>query len=524
MRIGIILLLAGLVGHFALAETFHEFRTWTLLDGRKIEARFVSLEDDTVVMSSADGKAGRIPLSFFRAEDIRILRKLSASRAGPTDVPSEAKPVTARKLRLVRKGRNHVLQVVEVQAFSNSNNIAPNGTASQFGAAQWAKKAIDGNTADSQNTTAWIGRGDDPWWELDFGQDIVIERITLWNRPSFRKEQLSGVTITLLDAQGNTVWETVMEVAPDPDTSFEISSNSQDNQAFPRAGDASPRPDNTTKAENMVFAPEDLGKPRQWRLQTGQSFAGKFLGRKAGMMLIRLADGQPRKLPIASVTAPHRHLVYEATQMTDGGEGFTRDDAPNVGFAPAFNRMEMRLWMPDRSRPVLGIVVFLDRSRVDARSRIKEPAWIEFARHHHLALCGIKMVITEQGVLQVEKDPPAMILRAFDELGDQLGHEEFRRIPLVVYGRDLGGGIGWRMVEDHPDRVRAAILSRACPKKVARGFCLELVAGLSRPGSANSRRFRFPPRRGAPSTNAAPKDRAPLGQALDRRWLTGCMV
>lgn len=77
------------------------------------------------------------------------------------------------------------------------------------------ERALDGNPntfthTDSNNNT------DDHIWQVDFGQDVVLEEVTLTNRQDCCAERLRDITITLLDSSGTTVYTSALLNPTDP--------------------------------------------------------------------------------------------------------------------------------------------------------------------------------------------------------------------------------------------------------------------------------------------------------------------
>jgi hypothetical protein len=115
-----------------------------------------------------------------------------------------------------------------VQVYSGADNIAPRGEASQSSVDFDGppKLAIDGNTdGDYQKkSTTHTAVSDDPWWELDLGSDLPIDRIAVWNRTDNNLQgRLSGVQIAVLDANRNAVWEQTVQEPPNPSAEFSLS-------------------------------------------------------------------------------------------------------------------------------------------------------------------------------------------------------------------------------------------------------------------------------------------------------------
>jgi hypothetical protein len=97
--------------------------------------------------------------------------------------------VKAPKVRIVRvelPGKARFLHLAEVQVFSGGQNVALKGTAKQsstdFGGD--AKRAIDGNTNGdyNANSVCHTATEDNPWWEVNLGQEMPVEKVVLWNR------------------------------------------------------------------------------------------------------------------------------------------------------------------------------------------------------------------------------------------------------------------------------------------------------------------------------------------------------
>lgn len=113
--------------------------------------------------------------------------------------------VNARRVRIELPGERRILTLAEVAVYSNGMNVAPTGTASQastaFGGV--ASRAIDGNTDPAyarggQTHSQQPAR--DPWWELDLGRDLPIDRVVVWNRGESLEDRLEGYSVVLLDA------------------------------------------------------------------------------------------------------------------------------------------------------------------------------------------------------------------------------------------------------------------------------------------------------------------------------------
>jgi azurin len=129
--------------------------------------------------------------------------------------------VKARYVRveLPRKG---TLTLAEVEVMSSGQNVARRGRARQSSTASSgnASRAIDGNTSGSYNangSTHTQEDTDNPWWEVDLGDEKQVDSITIWNRTDDGLgKRLDGYTLRLQDAQHRDVFKKEGQPAPAP--------------------------------------------------------------------------------------------------------------------------------------------------------------------------------------------------------------------------------------------------------------------------------------------------------------------
>ncbi|MEK7795610.1 MAG: c-type cytochrome, partial [Candidatus Hydrogenedentota bacterium] len=115
-----------------------------------------------------------------------------------------------RYIRIDLPGKNKVLGIAELEVISNGVNIAPKGTVSQSSTQDTAAavRAVDGKTSGryADFATAQTVRGDDPWIELDLGDDRQVDKVRVWNRtdPGAAAE-LNGFALAWLDKNREAV-------------------------------------------------------------------------------------------------------------------------------------------------------------------------------------------------------------------------------------------------------------------------------------------------------------------------------
>ncbi len=138
----------------------------------------------------------------------------------------EAK-IRGRFVRVELPGNDKILSLAEVQVFSDAQNVANLGIASQSSTDYQGEpaRAIDGNTDGkyASNSTTHSARSTDPWWELDLQQAYDVDRLVIHNRTdSGVFQRLSGAKISILDAERAEVWSGVIAVASTEPAEFSV--------------------------------------------------------------------------------------------------------------------------------------------------------------------------------------------------------------------------------------------------------------------------------------------------------------
>jgi hypothetical protein len=132
----------------------------------------------------------------------------------------KANTAKGRYIRVELSGKEKMISLAEVQAFSEGKNVALQGKATQSTTdyAGEAKRAIDGNTSGDyfkDNSVTHTAASDDPWWELDLGAVKNLSEIVLWNRTDGgTATRLNGVKISLLDAERKPAFTRTLAKAP----------------------------------------------------------------------------------------------------------------------------------------------------------------------------------------------------------------------------------------------------------------------------------------------------------------------
>ncbi|MEO6740772.1 MAG: PVC-type heme-binding CxxCH protein [Chthoniobacteraceae bacterium] len=150
-------------------------------------------------------------------------REPRKEQASAPVAPAIAPIITGKPARFVRielPGDKRILTLAEVEVLSGGKNIAPTGKATQSSTNgdAVAARATDGNKDSDYNkkgqTHTSNAGSTNPWWELDLGHAVDVEKIGVWNRGSL-SERLDGFTLKLLDADRKEVFVATGIAAPE---------------------------------------------------------------------------------------------------------------------------------------------------------------------------------------------------------------------------------------------------------------------------------------------------------------------
>lgn len=142
------------------------------------------------------------------------LNKLQTQETPQTTEPSlPAGPLSARYVRIDLPGKTEFLSLAEVQVFSQGEEVAQGKTATQSSTDYNgpAQLAVDGNTDGhffNALSTTHTKKDQSPWWMVDLGKSVSIDRVLVWNRSDSESvgTRLNGFRIALLDEQKQPLW------------------------------------------------------------------------------------------------------------------------------------------------------------------------------------------------------------------------------------------------------------------------------------------------------------------------------
>ncbi|HEX8203019.1 MAG TPA: discoidin domain-containing protein, partial [Isosphaeraceae bacterium] len=139
----------------------------------------------------------------------------------------QAKGTSGRFVRVELPGRK-TLTLAEVEVYSDGRNVARRGKATQKNTSHGgdARRAIDGNTDGSYGGGGQTHSEEntrDPWWEVDLGSEVPIDKIVLYNRTEGDLgKRLDGFTLKVLDDRRNVVYQKAALPAPGVKAAYEL--------------------------------------------------------------------------------------------------------------------------------------------------------------------------------------------------------------------------------------------------------------------------------------------------------------
>lgn len=133
----------------------------------------------------------------------------------------EGAGVNGRFVRIALSGPG-VLSLAEVEVFSKGAGIASQGTASQSTTYNRgpARRAVDGDMEEGFSQT--LSRDEQPWWQVDLGQERPVSRIVVWNRRDKFAARLKNFTVSVLDDSRKILWQATVAEPPTPSLSLPV--------------------------------------------------------------------------------------------------------------------------------------------------------------------------------------------------------------------------------------------------------------------------------------------------------------
>jgi putative heme-binding domain-containing protein len=241
----------------------------------------------------------------------------------PKELPAagSAAAPRARFVRIELLGKQRTLTLAEVEVYSDGQNIARQGKASQkntaFGGE--AARAIDGNKsgsyADGGQTHTQEGT-QDPWWELDLGGEFPIDAVVVFNRTDGNLgNRLRNFDLKLLDARRKVVFEKAGLPAPETSLRIEVGGGSPERpiRAAAMIALTSVRGKETETFRALApFLRDD--SQRHAAVRAIQRIPTAYWPKEEARPLLEVLLAHVRQVPVAERTSP---AVLDTMQLAD---------------------------------------------------------------------------------------------------------------------------------------------------------------------------------------------------------------
>jgi len=174
----------------------------------------------TTYTPAQEQELARLKAEIAQQEKV-VAQEREAATAGNPALPARTGPLATRFIRVELLGKGVYLHLAEVQAFVGADNVARQGKASQVSTDYDgpAALAIDGKTDGdyAQKSVSHTAAGDNPWWEVDLGKAVTLDRVAIWNRTDGGTGgRLNHWRIIALDAQRQPLWIKTYQQPPTP--------------------------------------------------------------------------------------------------------------------------------------------------------------------------------------------------------------------------------------------------------------------------------------------------------------------
>ncbi|NND96602.1 MAG: DUF1553 domain-containing protein [Pirellulaceae bacterium] len=195
---------------------------WVAASGEKPDTDTYTLRFDSI-----DGDLTGLRLEVpAEQKDNFVVSQIQADWLPSGD---HGRSIDARFLRVELPGSGKMIHLAEIQAFSDGQNIATTGKATQSSTDYGGKVQYvnDGNTNGDFNakSVSHTATEKDPWVEIDLEKIRSIQRIVIWNRTDGGAgitNRLKGYQVLLLDESRNVVWQQQPEKVPSPSEEFAL--------------------------------------------------------------------------------------------------------------------------------------------------------------------------------------------------------------------------------------------------------------------------------------------------------------
>ena len=159
----------------------------------------------------------------------RVASTISRLPSPLTEQIPDVKGVSARFVRIQISGKQRVLTIAEVQVMSAGKNVALNKVARQSTTdfEGVASRAVDGNTDGTyaNGSQTHTTSQNNPFWEVDLGQEYPIDDVVIWNRTESAgsmASRMDGFTVTVMNGSRKKMFESAGHKGPNPNVKISV--------------------------------------------------------------------------------------------------------------------------------------------------------------------------------------------------------------------------------------------------------------------------------------------------------------
>jgi hypothetical protein len=140
----------------------------------------------------------------------------------------------------------------------------------------------------------------------------------------------------------------------------------------------------------------------------------------------------------------------------------------NDSIAPGrnFDKALFRLWYPDESKFIGGIIVLMPGSNGDGRSSVEDSLWQVIASKHNFALLGCYFTDHQHPFMDIEnyvnvkEGSGQALLDVISVFANKSARPEIEFAPLVFWGHSAGGEFNYEFACWKPERVIAFVVNK----------------------------------------------------------------
>jgi mono/diheme cytochrome c family protein len=256
----------------------------------------------------------------FPAQPGFAVSKLSLSTTS-----GDAKAPKARYVRFELPGKQRILHLAEVQVFSGGENVAVKGKSKQSSTEHGgdAKRANDGNTNGdyNANSVCHTGTEDNPWWEVDLGSMMPVDRVVIWNRTDGGdgiSSRMKVYKFTLLDEARKPVEEKKSDAYPNPKAEYPFDGVREIALKAAAAIYVPDKPFAVAKDTTLLFK-VDHAAPGKFRLQATDDVRARGAAEIPAdiLAILKRPEAERSKDEAAKIAAFHRTIAPELAASRD---------------------------------------------------------------------------------------------------------------------------------------------------------------------------------------------------------------